>query len=164
MSVKIYEGWRMPVRHLNLFIDAVRKATLSKFAKAARAEMEMLSGTPQARWTQLRTGIENDSIPGLTSWMNIWISGRYAYVVGSNISGVPKWAEDYSYHDNSDEQLKTMTYRQWRARKARWQKVCTGEGTAEHNARRLCHEIVSRHYVGYDVWQAVFGPKSGRRK
>lgn len=81
--------------------------------------------------------------------LNIWLDARYAYAIpygegkSANVlrKNLPPWIEDYAYWNNTDEP-KDVSWRAWRARGRKWNKLCLGEGKQSWNARRLLHVVV----------------------
>jgi len=79
--------------------------------------------------------------------LNIWLHGNYAYAIPIGPNWVldnikfPKWVEDYSYWNNTD-QPDNVTDRQWNSRRDTWDKICCGHGKSDHNSRRLYHSVV----------------------
>ena len=79
--------------------------------------------------------------------LNIWILRKYAYIipvgeVRRNILLIPMYAKDYSYWNNTDEP-EGISNRKWNKRRKIWDRINCGEGVHSHNARRLCHSIIS---------------------
>jgi hypothetical protein len=100
--------------------------------------------------------------------LNIWLHGHHAYVIPigpywilDNIK-FPKWVEDYSYWNNTDPP-KSVTERQWGARRDTWDKICTGHGKSDHNARRLYHGVIDLErrgsYVSHTELQMRLFPR-----
>lgn len=170
MSTKIYNAWRVPPSRLNDFIDHVRRKAIAELVKKIRMRMAIeidadLHGLHGPDWKpmtrfdawrvfekQLNAGLHDD----LIMWLNIWQHGRYFYIQGCGVREfVPKWAEDYAYYNNTD-QPEGITRRAWQQRGEVWNKICTGEGTAGHNARRLAHIILDKDgHPDFEVYQAV---------
>lgn len=170
MSTKIYNAWRVPVSRLNALIDHVRARAIEHLVKHVRSRMCIIQDDhanghhgpdwkPLTRFEawhvfekQLAAGLHDD----LIMWLNVWNHGRYFYVMGCGVADfMPKWVEDYSYYDNTDHP-KGITQRAWQQRGEVWKRICTGEGTAGHNARRLEHVILSKDgHPSFEVYKAV---------
>lgn len=80
--------------------------------------------------------------------LNIWLYKDSAFIVpvgpGAVLSDGPdkfSWCADYCYWNNSD-QPDDISDEEWLERRATWDAVNCGTGTADHNARRLWHDIV----------------------
>ncbi len=180
MSTKIYEAWRIPVSKINDFVDHVRAKALKRAVKiideCAKTKtvglVPAVFGTKnpkqaesRARRNKMLAIIEETSktIPslysGLDCWANIWIHGKYAYIMGRNISA-PRWASDYSFWNNSDPP-KGVSYSKWNARGKMWDKIATGAGIGpgSHNARRLEHNIIDVKNIGtnFELFVTLMG-------
>ena len=168
MSIKIYEAYRVPCSKLNNFIDVVRERVLNNLEKRITSYMETMEIPEMVplridkndiktieKWKQIRrfnSLIDNHldaekkgikDVFSLDCGLNIWIVGKYAYVVPINCHKIsyPKYAKDYCYWDNVDVP-KNISYSKWLTREKMWKKINCGEGTADHNSRRLYHAIV----------------------
>lgn len=87
--------------------------------------------------------------------LNIWVRGAYVYVMPvaqdwfKSKLKVPKWVEDYSYENSTDDLPRGVTRDEYAERGVVWDKVCLGTGRADHNARRLYHSVIELE--GYRV-------------
>lgn len=81
--------------------------------------------------------------------LNIWVHGGHVYVIpiaqpfimsGMHAS-LPEWMENFCYWNNTDQDDR-VSEEEWAARGDTWESICTGDGRAEHNARRLYHEVI----------------------
>lgn len=89
-------------------------------------------------------------------WLNVWLhTDGFAYVVPVAENWLrsaikpPKWARDFAYWNNTDPP-KGMSSKRWDERRKIWDKLCLGNGTADHNARRLSHAVVEVGQFGFD--------------
>jgi hypothetical protein len=98
------------------------------------------------RWEVLKKAFKKASISSLRSGLcidaslNVWIRGRYAYIIPYGYSVCPtdlEWVEDYCYFNNTDRPER-VTARQWAARSNMWDKLCLND----HDATRLSYTIV----------------------
>ena len=89
---------------------------------------------------------------------NFWMRGKYVYVVPivprwiKNDLKFPDWVEDYSYWSNVDPP-DHISYYDFEKRGAIWGEINCGEGKADHNARRLYHQVVDLTKNGTHVSQ-----------
>lgn len=169
MSTKIYEAYRVPLSKLNDFIDITRKQTIKQqceklkhFMKYAEVDREIpgdIKGDEkkEKKWIKyqqfesvLEKAYQASQSPYIDAFdvecgLNIWIKNRYAYVIPIGCAGLkwrlPKYAEDYSYWDNTDRPKK-ITLQQWGARCRTWESINCGYGIASHNARRMYHSFI----------------------
>lgn len=89
------------------------------------------------------------SVLNINCGMNLWFYAGKVYMIpiGERFiveeldKSLPEWLEDYSYWNNTDPP-EEITDEQWRERGETWDQICTGKGRAQHNARRLYHEVI----------------------
>jgi len=169
VSTKIYHARRIPAGKLNDFLDWSRTQILDRITKRVRELMERSDlsdwkpgkGCTNAYLSeqyerfnrvmneakQASVSTERDPFFNLDCGFNLWIDGRYIYLVPIMEDWMqrglrfPEWATDYSYWNNSD-QPSNVSGKEWKARAETWDRICTGEGPSSHNARRLWFEIV----------------------
>ena len=191
MSTKIHTAWRVSITRLNGFIDSYRnnaiEAVVSRVVKRMNDFWPDEIGTPpehipekyRARWIMRRKfdlvigKAENsaqspyrDVVYDIECGLNIWIRGKYAYVIPHGEEWihenfkVPKYAHDFSYWDSTDRPEEVPSSSWWK-RKNAWNKLCLGSGKHSHNARRMYHEIVylsckRNSYVSRELlWSAL---------
>src|SRR4030042_3434789 len=84
---------------------------------------------------------------------NFWLLDQYVYVipimpywVGKELK-MPYWVEDYSYWNNTDHP-KNISDAAWYKRGETWKRINCGTGKADHNARRLYHEVINMSVSG----------------
>lgn len=92
-------------------------------------------------------------------WLNVWVhNDGHAYVMPIAENWLrakivpPKWAPSFAYWNNTDPPKGMRSgagYKRWEARRKVWDKLCCGQGTADHNARRLSHAIVEVGHFGF---------------
>jgi hypothetical protein len=172
MSTKIYEGYKIPIRKLNDFIAFTHKYNVKKKAELVDVLMSCepeFTETPTyevknlARWKRHQTFSNvikkcyDASLQSLRSeydiecGLNIWIYKDNAYVIPINCDygKVPKFAEDYSYWNNTDRP-ETVSAAAWAGRCRVWEKICL-HSIQGHNSLRLYHGIVelkNSMYIG----------------
>jgi hypothetical protein len=173
MSTKIYNARRISIARLNSFLGIVRRAVLKRAAwqvgkveidrdalklkfdeKAAHWRKDGQEPPPwleRSLWTQTALDVceaasakpERDLAAALDCSLNVWIDGRYAYIIPCGEEYLyekvryPKWAEDYSYWNNTDPP-DGITWRAWKERSKVWDRVCLGHW----NEARLNFSIV----------------------
>lgn len=172
MSTKIYHAYRVPRSRLNDFIDSVREQMLDAVTAhvqglmpfvalpedwdagvcgdAERKRIEQYRRFEQVmkRAVEAAQSSHRDLAFDLECGLNIWLNGRYAYVMPigeqwilNQVKSPADWAIDYSYWNNVDPPEEVPS-REWGRRSKAWDRICTGEGAASHNARRLYHAVV----------------------
>lgn len=173
MSTKIYNARRVPVARLNAFIGIVRRAVLKRAAwQVGKVEIDRVAlkakvdgyndrwrkdgqeppvWLERSLWTEAALDVceaasakpERDLVAALDCSLNVWIYGRYAYIIACGEEYLyekvryPRWAEDYSYWNNTDAP-DGITQRAWDERGKVWHRVCLGRW----NEDRLNHSIV----------------------
>ena len=171
MSTKIYYAYRAPASRVVEFIDwahdilwAELKEQMEGFMAGVKDEAigdppDWIKSDPEgvelwARYKRFDKVVElNEKCDlGLDLSLNMWFHGRKVYMIPIGMPGrmnrlndtIPEWAEDYCYWNNTDHP-EELTYRQWSQRGKTWDKICTGplSSKADHNARRLNHEILT---------------------
>ena len=90
--------------------------------------------TKKASMSPLRSYFDLDSSA------NVWIDGRYTYIIPYGLTTMPDvdYLEDYRYFNNTDRP-EDMTAAQWGARYRKWNKLALDD----HNATRLVYDIIS---------------------
>ena len=191
MSTKIYWAWRVPADRLNDFIDMARDQlllavrdrirvlmTTANASKIGEAPEWAKTDAARERWEQGRRyevveslcvaaakGGERDPICDVECGFNVWLHDGHAYFIPiaehwlKDLIKVP-WAEDFRYWNNTDLP-DGVSEETWDARGRTWDAVNCGEGRAEHNARRLFHEVVGlRKGVPWSLREAVLAPEA----
>ena len=153
MSTKIYEAYRLPKNKLNEFLLSVREDVLSNAAAGIKTWTNNLQSDYVAEKFQeakeqnsylepednfryrfflcVEPMLENSSKSPYRSYFNIdssfniWINGRYAYIIPytSFKFDTPDYLEDYSYWNNVD-MPEGISSRQWATRGKKWEEVC----------------------------------------
>lgn len=160
MSTKIYRAWRLPIMKLNAFLDVARNCLFEQARQRIRRHMNGTTPAEAIRVTTLCVAASASSLRDplfcVDSGFNIWLRGRYAYVIpigegrifddaiGSRLANFKKryGLVDYAYEDSSDVLSNEIGMRAWRERGRIWDEICCGNGTSSHNARRLWHEVL----------------------
>lgn len=173
MSTTIYDAYRAPLARVLDTIDWARDTLLNSTIEIVEQLMNDvvvdITTTPKhlkgegerfyRRSQQYRHVIAAAKKAALSPYkeyhdidcgFNLWIWDDRVYVmpVGTNVHkralsySKPEWVEDYSYWNNVDEP-DDVSYEEWKQRGETWDMICTGTGRADHNARRLYHDVVS---------------------
>lgn len=172
MSTKIYYAARAPagrvVEFIDFFHDAMEKSAETFIEDMMGAVKDSSLGKPPAH-IRRKKGIElwkrakkwqaveklvregaNQGFDVVSCGFNLWfrMGHVYAMPIGGNWAlatfdreRFPDWIEDYSYWNNTDEP-EHVTQEEWEERKKTWDHICTGNGKASHNARRLYHDVI----------------------
>lgn len=85
----------------------------------------------------------------LSCGFNLWVHGEHVYMIPIGERFItewldldpPGWLEDFRYWNNTDPP-DDIGWWVWEERGKVWEQICTGQGSASHNARRLYHEVV----------------------
>jgi hypothetical protein len=111
------------------------------------------------RWRMVQERIKEASVSPKRMFhdadasLNIWIDGRYAYVIPYGEVALhspwPDWLEDYHYQNQTDRP-EEITARQWTARKRAWDRIALDDW----NATRLEHSLIS--FSKREAWQYSF--------
>lgn len=176
MSTKIYNAARVPLKDLNRFIDYVHTQGEKDARKIVMSAVSDMKFAPIPDWVgrapnpirALERWKVNETIDfisknptwfvNLEKWINVWIRGRYAYIMLCNLRR-PRWAEDYSYWNNTDAP-KRISQKAWDARGKVWGEICLGNlGPTSHNGRRLEHVITeaARLRTNFDLYCKLMG-------
>ena len=177
MSTKIYTAYRFPANRVNdfmawfhetcfrwavqsmrFYMSSVSQDGLDKFyrrhkGKSTLAEIKKRIPERQARasiaFQLMLTRIQGEALVNLDCWFNLWLDGRYAYVIPcypncrSEKVRPPKWCEDFCYFDNTDLP-KGVSQREWQKREAKWEQLCL----EDHNRSRLSHVVIEADKAG----------------
>jgi hypothetical protein len=98
------------------------------------------------------TRIHGETLINLDCWFNLWLDGRFAYVIPcypqcrAEKIRPPKWCEDFCYFDNVD-MPKGVSQREWQKRKTKWEQLCL----EDHNRSRLSHIVIEAINCGLGV-------------
>jgi hypothetical protein len=172
MSIKIYTAYRLPIAHLNeLFtsirpqifkqaseriiqlMDALKQSAVDVWMKENSYEVGKRQTERKARYLYIIDRIKEGAksprrtiLYDIEYSLNVWIKGRYAYVIPIDNMGytveLPEYAVDYAYWNNTDRPS-SVTAREWVNRYKTWNDICLGTGTASHNACRMTHNVIS---------------------
>lgn len=186
MSTKIYFARRVSIAKLNDVLDDVREQLLGLAAKrvwdlipGVKLPDDWREGKAPTDWAlcelheRFRCVLQaaktvgaspyRDPVFDLRCGINIWLRCSFAYLIPIAEPWMlqrlkwPASCEDFCYWDNTDEPV-GMSRRAWALRRRTWEQVNCGTGTAEHNARRLYHEVIDVNrgaYAEFILWDRV---------
>lgn len=179
MSTKIYYARRVPIGRLNTFIDEMRGQWQRRITRRLREIMLVMDlegwepppGTAnpylaeqRERYNRAmdlaekasRSSIRNP-FHDIDCSLNVWLYRSHAYVIPCGESWMvdhirwPKPSVDFSYWNNTDPPA-NISDRRWNYRRSVWDRINCGSGTADHNARRLNHEVVDMKMPAIHRW------------
>jgi hypothetical protein len=148
MSTKIYTAWKVPIHKLNKFIDMGRKKMLKCAATQAIIFTnnftfdQIISGAKLAAQGMERVPLDFEC------GFNIWLDNEWAYImpmIGEALHKLrddsswkfPRWVGDYAYYNSTDDQLETMSEKEWRDRGKKWDKLLD-----RTRSRNLYHSVL----------------------
>jgi hypothetical protein len=152
--------FRRAVQAMRFYMSSVSQDGLDKFyrrhkGKTTIAEIKKRIPEQQARasivFQAMLTRIHGETLIDLDCWFNLWLDGRFAYVIPCypqrrDKITPPKWCEDFCYFDNVDLP-KGVSQREWQKRKAKWEQLCL----EDHNRSRLSHIVIEAINCGLGV-------------
>ena len=138
MSIKVYQAWRVPVKHLNEVFTAWRKELLSSvvvpgvLADVTPAPGQLVSDALRDRWPTViaRRDSAYRDLQDMTTVFAVWISGPYAVLRAIGNENIfenlqHEHAEDFSFWNNTDPPDDVSSH-VWAHRRRFWNKTADG--------------------------------------
>jgi hypothetical protein len=182
MSTKIYEAYRFPRGKLDEFIlkfnricfgevkkrilrtglshGELAKTRLELFGKNKKASAECPDSHIVIAWVLAEATVmaeqRRNSAFNLDCAFNLWLRGRYAYVIPYAMNGIkfdkrlPKWCEFYGWWNNSDRE-DGVTEEAWEARGRVWKDLALDDW----DRTRMSHTVLEMKMPNHNGLQPL---------